>query len=1073
MKNIHYINAGAGSGKTYTLTKILAEKIINGDCKPGEVILTTFTELAASEFRERAQGRLIENRRFDDATALESAMMGTVHSISYKFVTKYWYLLKRGVQTNVMDEGDKNFYINQSLSGLATPAQVSFFAQFRNEFDLKTNAGGNAMRDDDDFWLNHLRKIVDSIDTYNINDLRVSVAKSKENVHAIFNSITKLDEGRIAAFLRDYKSFCAGQTSDKARKKEVIIEAVERIDYTYASISDVFKLLSDPVGGQKIHTAIPYWVDFGQYISSLLRGQQYGDRICEYIDIIFGVAGQWINEFKEYKRRNKLIDFNDMELLFLQLLGHPIVQEDIRSNFKLVLVDEFQDSNPTQLRIFDTLSELVGESIWVGDPKQAIYGFRGSDAELISAITAIFPQTKDKNEEGLSSETLPKSYRSCKELVDHANSVFVSTFSDSLREDQVRLEPNRAPEEHSGGSALHHWHSSAPNKDGYFQSLAQEVARLLNGEHQIKRVFCKERKAIRDLRPEDIVILTRNNPDRKAIISALRNVGIKVSAPEDNFMDKAEVRLVEALLNYTLNPTDNLAKAEIMYLIDNAGIEDIVRNRMEYLNSDVADQQRSWLSDNPLFEHIDVVVNRIKNQSVSSLVESLILELNLSDIIKKWSDYENRKINLDALLQMAAQYEERCLQLGLGTSLEGFIANLPGVTPDSSESRMPGMVSVLTYHKAKGLEWNIVILDSLYQDELNETNVIQKSFFGIQTILLSAPTKENLYPERFISLIPWFLSSPKTALPADVTAEIAESEMYKAIWKRLENECKRLLYVGLTRARDFVITTSYNSKNGKELKWIGNIGMLDCESPADHPRQSINIWGLGSESVYNKLDLAEEFEGIQSSMTYERLVKHPNKNQYLQKYISPSALAADPSDGQVEIVADFGCRIPLESSGSSITDIGTCLHNIFCIYSPDRSDNKEIAENITRLNGLNGIIVDVDSVLRAIENLYEYLTAQYGNPMNIYLEYPFINTRGGQIVRGNIDMIWETGQGCVIVDYKSFPGKRDNITDPSDKHYAGNYLPQLTEYREVLAAAGKNVTDTLIFYSVQGRVIKL
>ncbi|MDL2241835.1 UvrD-helicase domain-containing protein [Bacteroidales bacterium OttesenSCG-928-L03] len=1073
MKNIHYINAGAGSGKTYTLTEILAERINNGSCKPEEVILTTFTELAAGEFRERAQAKLIENRRFDDATALGSAMMGTVHSIAYKFVTKYWYLLKRGVQTNVMDEGDKSFYINQSLSGLATPEQVSFFAGFRNEFDLKTTAGSISSRDDDDFWLNHLRKIVDAIDTYNISDLGVSIAKSKESVYAIFNSNTRLNEDQIAAFLQNYKFFCGGQDSNVARSTIDTIETIGYNDYSYANISAISKLLGKPVGGKKAYTAIPDLGNFNQYISSLLRGQQYSDQICEYIDIIFGLADRWIDEFKEYKRRNKLIDFNDMELLFLQLLDNPIVHEDIRSNFKLVLVDEFQDSNPTQLRIFDKLSDLVGESIWVGDPKQAIYGFRGSDAELISAITAIFPQTKDKNEEGLSSETLPRSYRSCEELVEHANNVFVLAFSDSLREDQVKLEPNRTQAEHPGGPALHHWHSSAPNKGGYYQSLAQEVAGMLNGEHQIKQVFCKENKSIRSIKPEDIVILTRNNSDRKTIISALKNVGIKVSAPEDDFMNKAEVHLVEALLNYTLNPTDDLAKAEIMYLIENVSVETIVQNRMEYLDSDMTDSWRPWLIDTPLFKQIDVVVNRIKNQSVSSLVESLILELNLSDVIKKWGDYENRKINLDTLLQMATQYEERCLQLGIGASLDGFIANLPGMTPNSSESRMPGMVSVLTYHKAKGLEWNVVILDSLYLDELDEKTVIQKSYFGIQTILLSAPSKENLYPERYISLIPWFLSSSKANLPADVTAEIVGSEIYKATRKRLENEYKRLLYVGLTRARDFVITTSYNSNTGKELKWIENIGMENRESPGDHNGESINIWGRGSKSVYKQLDLAEEFEGIRSPMIYEKLVKQPNNNQYPQKYISPSLLAADASDCRVEIVADFGCRIPLEGSGSNIRDIGICIHNIFCVYSPDKADNQAIAENIVRANELNGVIVDLNSVLRSIQNLYDYLTTQYGKPVTVLLEYPFINARGRQIVRGSIDMVWETETGCVIVDYKSFPGKRDKITDPSDKHYAGNYAAQLAEYVNVIQAAGKTVLDALVFYSVQGRIVKV
>lgn len=60
MRNIHYISAGAGSGKTHTLTEILADHIASGFCRPGEVLLTTFTEAAASEFREKTRRKLLE-----------------------------------------------------------------------------------------------------------------------------------------------------------------------------------------------------------------------------------------------------------------------------------------------------------------------------------------------------------------------------------------------------------------------------------------------------------------------------------------------------------------------------------------------------------------------------------------------------------------------------------------------------------------------------------------------------------------------------------------------------------------------------------------------------------------------------------------------------------------------------------------------------------------------------------------------------------------------------------------------------------------------------------------------------
>ena len=60
MRNVHYINAGAGSGKTYTLTQTLVKLILDGMCRPSEVILTTFTELAASEFRQKAYDALVK-----------------------------------------------------------------------------------------------------------------------------------------------------------------------------------------------------------------------------------------------------------------------------------------------------------------------------------------------------------------------------------------------------------------------------------------------------------------------------------------------------------------------------------------------------------------------------------------------------------------------------------------------------------------------------------------------------------------------------------------------------------------------------------------------------------------------------------------------------------------------------------------------------------------------------------------------------------------------------------------------------------------------------------------------------
>ena len=88
MKNVTYINAGAGSGKTFTLTRILADKLSDKETvlRPSQVILTTFTELAAAEFREKARQQILSKGGTDVAAQMDSAVIGTVHSVAFSFI---------------------------------------------------------------------------------------------------------------------------------------------------------------------------------------------------------------------------------------------------------------------------------------------------------------------------------------------------------------------------------------------------------------------------------------------------------------------------------------------------------------------------------------------------------------------------------------------------------------------------------------------------------------------------------------------------------------------------------------------------------------------------------------------------------------------------------------------------------------------------------------------------------------------------------------------------------------------------------------------------------------------------
>ena len=165
MKNIQYINAGAGSGKTTRLTEILSEKLGNGNIRPSEVILTTFTELAASEFREKSRERLYKDNHAEVAAELDSATIGTVHSVALSFIQKYWYLIGVSPDMKVMSEEDLQVYISESLGNHVDSEALAFLNDYRAYFDINDTLG----KADYDYWKEHLLTIIDKANNYSID----------------------------------------------------------------------------------------------------------------------------------------------------------------------------------------------------------------------------------------------------------------------------------------------------------------------------------------------------------------------------------------------------------------------------------------------------------------------------------------------------------------------------------------------------------------------------------------------------------------------------------------------------------------------------------------------------------------------------------------------------------------------------------------------------------------------------------------------------------------------------------------------------------------------------------------
>ena len=171
MKNVTYINAGAGSGKTHCLTETLTSLIKKGEVKPEQVILTTFTTKAANEFKEKAKAFLFNEGLYEEAVQLDNAMIGTVHSVCQRMIGKYWFNLGLSPNMGVMAEDDTAYYISQSLAELPTDEEVKLLHDFARYFDIRETDGFKVKYTIHyNFWQEHLKSIIGFATNYELED---------------------------------------------------------------------------------------------------------------------------------------------------------------------------------------------------------------------------------------------------------------------------------------------------------------------------------------------------------------------------------------------------------------------------------------------------------------------------------------------------------------------------------------------------------------------------------------------------------------------------------------------------------------------------------------------------------------------------------------------------------------------------------------------------------------------------------------------------------------------------------------------------------------------------------------
>lgn len=1023
-----YLSASAGSGKTYTITTEVAKLVKSMTLEPEKVIMTTFTNAAADELREKTKKELSNLGLYDEAMRIEYALIGTVHSIANIFITKYWYLLGVAPDAIPLEDSEMKLFREHSMLNLLNEDERKFMYKASEKYKFQDN---ETYKTDYEFWKSDLISVLNYMQWYGIDETELkgnSMTLTESIIECLKPQNTKrLEDLLTDEFFQEVDDFFAQATRKLGAAQQKAKDFYESLrqktdgDVNDELINAFYEAFKAKVNNQtisgKAYSELDAYLAERQYFTTENAIWQR-----EYADKIFAAAVKWRKQYREYKDLHHLIDFNDMEEMFLRLLNIPEVQEDIKSNYTHLFVDEFQDSSPIQVKIFDALSSLLNETCFVGDKKQAIYGFRGADTELTAAVADSI--TKDK--------PLGYSYRSIEPLVKFSNNVFKEIFKGKITEEEITLD---IPEKNGNTSTVERplrvWEWE---KEG---AIATGISKLIIEE---------------GILPKDIAVLARTKNEFNTLTENLKSLGIPVCREFGNIAESRTGRLMKSLLTLIAEPTNQKARAEIAYLTENGqNVTKIIEDRIDSLAKENVNS-KEYLSTTPIIHRLMQLLgkedenlgtqNLLAYQSISSLVETLIIELDLYALVQCWKDSSGEEANLQAFIDLARQYEDSSVKLATPATVAGFLDYFCNQEQNCASD--DNGVRLFSYHKSKGLEWKVVILLSLNDNSCDTVSIAQRSILGCHNYRESEPTAKNLYPSMSISLVRNIYPKTKNAENA-IVSRLQGHRIWKQVYEKEKSESARLLYVGVTRARNILILAP---KKGS-FSWFSSLGIDNVIDMGEFSKEDFSAEDAKpSDNGNNKVhDISIGYSSIGN-------IRNLSPSKVETKSFEYSILNKDEQ------------RIEVHISDEEEAGMGDFIHQVFCCMDYGISEDE-----IKRLRGSYGFternMLHPEKLKDAWEYLIKMLTEKYGTAIKHHHEVPFRHKNSeGQLVSGFIDFVWETEDGYVVVDYKSYAGGFSQVFGTGE-HCVSRYGSQLKCYKDALnAQGGKKVKACVIFYPV-------
>lgn len=791
LENSNLIEASAGTGKTYSIAIMALRLVVEKDIKIHQILMVTFTKAAVAELEMRVRAFMRLGLKVARGEQISDPMIRDI--VNEAIANNDKEKIKKRLEEAVL-----------FLDETAVLTIHSFCQKVLKEFSFETNQifGAEAISPDEfnllvensfnEYW----RKKITTLDKRLLTDLLENNFTRDRILQVVKDGLSgKLPTAPVEIpdqFLTPaFQETLLGNRGDEQQKREEIKENLLTQLNTWGD--DLPTMIHK--GGSYAITAFSHLVnpelrlpllnaiiekagknyipkaftpEFAKSVEAYSNSNELSTRDAEILMAQIGVDAfrHVCNEVSIAKQERGHITYDDMILsvkhaLDIEKNRNELIQH-LNEKFKAVFIDEFQDTDKDQYTIFNTLFGATSILFYIGDPKQSIYGWRKAD------MSTYF---KAKEEVSVPPHSMNINHRSNEAFIDAMNEFFqpsegFDTFYYNGAANGITYIPVESPTENTKGSLLREGKDCTPllisdheDKFELKKGLKQLIQHILFSNQY---TIAKDGANPRAVKPSDLGILVRSNAEARIVKKILISLGVPgVTINDTKLFESTEAvdlyyimmgvykcdknSINRALLtNFGGYDPESFAKAD-----KDAIVERFKTYQETWKKEGVYVMLRQFLSDHNLSE-------KFYDTSIENPERLVANAIQLVEVIHKISERKNYdqleqiqwlKKGIDGELREGDEYEQRL-------------------------ERDEEAVKIVTIHKAKGLEYNIVIAPFL-------------------DLTARMPSKSKTISFRH----------PETGEYLVVSKDLATNDEQTWFKTQTEQENRRLLYVAITRAR--------------------------------------------------------------------------------------------------------------------------------------------------------------------------------------------------------------------------------------------------------------------------------